>query len=1767
MNQGYLEGKPLSQTEISQFAEESLERIRLRLLDLSRRNRLLNHRERARDIRIVDELPNETFSGLTDGRRFFIDPVAPPEDADLEESLTNQGTEEVHANSNLPDYDTELPIPGDSIAERHQDDRLQTPLDPQTLERRCKRLLTAARTAIEETGANFLYLAIGFLEWSDVDYSDQCFRAPLVMVPVEIRKEKFDSETDTFAYSIRFLEQDIETNLSLLEKMQRDFGLDLPEFGEEADPESYFAAVMSLTSAHSRWRVAREMILGLFSFSKILMYRELSSERWPANKRPSDHPIIRDILVGAEESGDSHAGLDLSEEYDIDVDERCAKIPLVVDADSSQHSALTDVLAENRNLVIHGPPGTGKSQTITNLIAAAIMQEKSVLFVAEKKAALEVVRSRLDACGLGDFVLELHSYRTNKGQLHADIERRMHRRFPGAPWLAEKREKFEQEKDRLLQYSEAARAPVGPDGEAFHKIVWRAGRYRSEVSAGFPDPPLGDLPILSRPEIENRAALLNECAQLWSEIPETAREAWRGIHLGGVFGGDLRHVTDVLHQLKESAETLSECLNAARDGGVPLSGGLAEIRFVSNLPDHVRSVPIPICNPASWRHLSAPAVQRAVELLHKKLASLSSFRAESALLSESPAASSSEQLTELMRATQTLLQLALSERTLPELERHLTDCSTASESAERLAGESARATDLLRRQAAFLSDYRLCVRLAELFRRTPSVVKTSFDPVWVDVDIHAIFAEAEDSASNLRKRHETAQKRFDTDSIPSVSELRFLADRLETVRNQSFTRFRSEYRELRAILQKFLRNRRDLRAFGLPNDLRQLSDLIEKREEFERSDHFRAHLGEAFKGLRTDWEELRQPLGWISDLVAEVDDPFFASGLIRDWESTATRAEQIAGSSARAIAALEEHLPRCFDNDQSDKPVDLISTLLNERIKHLRASLPILRAAQAPMSASVDSIHKAANARLSLIRTTEEVDSTSALPEALGSGWEGVQTDTESMLEAIGWLSALEENGLSRLTLEWICSQADPPRLDELMALAPSCEAFLSCVESTKSRMNDFGAEISGDWIPECQADLYLESVSASCQACIDTSAHAGKWIEFCRTSKRLSDFGLVNLVDLIREHSVQPRDAASFFCAAAYQKIAREAVRDNPLLLDFTRARHEQTVQRFQELDVEIQRLNQADIAQFVTKRSVPRGVGTGRVRDLTERSLIEHELTKKKRHIPIRQLVRRAGRALQALKPCFMMSPMSVAQYLAPGGLEFDLVVMDEASQVKPEDALGSILRAKQVVIVGDPKQLPPTTFFDRLSDDEDDPEEKAAAEESESILEIAQRAFPNRHLLWHYRSKHESLIAFSNSQFYHGNLIVFPSPFRNHPDYGVKHHYVSDATYRKSRNIVEAKTVAAAVRRHLIEHPDETLGVATFNADQRDLILNEIERLQKGDAELDRALRKQEEMDNKGSEPFFVKNLENVQGDEREVIFISTLYGPDPDTGTVFQRFGPITGDKGWRRLNVIFTRARKRLELFTSMRSTDIKLGDRRVEGVAALRGYLEFAETGLIPDFGRSTGDSDNDFELDVATVLRTRGYEVDSQIGVVGFFIDIGVKDPAGSGSYILGVECDGATYHSSKSARDRDRIRQDILERKGWRIHRVWSTDWFKNREAEIERLWEAVEAPRTASAKVTVADRPVLGKPEQQNPGDGCDSQTPESARSERARSLPEVISSEVWRRLGEWLLSTGHLSLAERGQPFLIADETFTGDADIRHGREIMQRAIDLGFDISR
>ena len=571
---------------------------------------------------------------------------------------------------------------------------------------------------------------------------------------------------------------------------------------------------------------------------------------------------------------------------------------------------------------------------------------------------------------------------------------------------------------------------------------------------------------------------------------------------------------------------------------------------------------------------------------------------------------------------------------------------------------------------------------------------------------------------------------------------------------------------------------------------------------------------------------------------------------------------------------------------------------------------------------------------------------------------------------------------------------------------------------------------------------------------------------------------GLDPVVMVAEQHPNASVSLTSQFEQAYYESIVETAFAERPTLRDFDGQVHENRIERFKELDRQSQLDN-------VTRVTMTHMEGPSRLNDMPQRlnrisadnsdseaaqrrrqeqlRFLRREIAKKSRHKPVRQLVQQAGEIIQELKPVFMMSPLSVATYLAPGSVKFDLLVFDEASQVRPVDAFGALLRTQKAVVVGDSRQLPPTSFFDRSaqSDVSDDDSETA---DIESILGLFNsKGAPERRLNWHYRSRHESLIAVSNREFYDSRLMVFPSPHTDREAIGLRFHHLPNAVYDRGRsgaNHVEAEAVAKAVIEHATRCPELSLGVAAFGVRQAEAIQDQVELLRRMDDSHEAFFAAHPD------EPFFVKNLENVQGDERDVIFISIGYGRD-ETGQVSMNFGPLNKDGGERRLNVLITRAKQQCHIFTNLHADDIDLGRSQAFGVRALKTFLAYAETGVLPGDvpHESDHDVDSPFQQVVAARLRERGYSVHQEVASGGKFIDIGILDPERPGRYIIGIECDGASYHSARSARDRDRLREQILSGLGWKLHRIWSTDWFRNPERELERAVGAIEQARVTS------------------------------------------------------------------------------------------------------
>ncbi|MCK0169579.1 DUF3320 domain-containing protein [Aliiroseovarius sp. S1123] len=700
------------------------------------------------------------------------------------------------------------------------------------------------------------------------------------------------------------------------------------------------------------------------------------------------------------------------------------------------------------------------------------------------------------------------------------------------------------------------------------------------------------------------------------------------------------------------------------------------------------------------------------------------------------------------------------------------------------------------------------------------------------------------------------------------------------------------------------------------------------------------------------------------------------------------------------------------------------------------------------------------------------------LKDRLGEHWRGERTDFSMLRMHFAWLrQSIAEIDLTSVEAWKAALSRDGHPLD----LAAQLETGISAAEiAAKAVVDRFDLELdifdAGPGLVEVPLDAFAEksrTMSAGLQ-------RYPEWSELVHQRRRAIEAGGTTVVEAVLSGELDPTRAVTEFryaCAEAAWNEARKMRRELDELAHVDR--HE-LVTTFRALD----KSRFDEMRDQVLSRhyaQMPKG-------SMGEMATIRGEIARKRGHKPIRWLMKNAGGMVQRIKPVFLMSPLSVAQFLPPGAVKFDLLVIDEASQIKPEDAFGVVARAKQIVVVGDQKQLPPTSFFDRLanSPDEEDEEDApiaASAADMESILTLCEaRGLRSRMLEWHYRSRDPSLIRVSNAEFYESNLVLPPSPLELDEDYGLQFTYVPGAYSSASKghgragtNKIEAQAVVNAAAEHARKWPTLSLGIVTFSKRQADMITEILEHARRSDNVLDAFLREGQ------AEDVFVKNIENVQGDERDVILISVGYGPhEPNGRLASMNFGPVNGDGGERRLNVLFSRARVRCEVFASFQPGDIDTNRTTKEGPRVLKRFLEYAKSGQMEQPEVTGLGADSPFEEDVASVITRLGYSCDLQVGSAGFRIDMAVRNPDRPGQYLLAVECDGATYHSALWARERDRLRQDVLEGLGWTFHRIWSTDWFHRREQEIARLESALVSARERAAisvpiKGSNTERPV--------------------------------------------------------------------------------------------
>ncbi|WP_405292853.1 DUF4011 domain-containing protein, partial [Methanobrevibacter sp.] len=559
-------------------------------------------------------------------------------------------------------------------------------------------------------------------------------------------------------------------------------------------------------------------------------------------------------------------------------------------------------------------------------------------------------------------------------------------------------------------------------------------------------------------------------------------------------------------------------------------------------------------------------------------------------------------------------------------------------------------------------------------------------------------------------------------------------------------------------------------------------------------------------------------------------------------------------------------------------------------------------------------------------------------------------------------------------------------------------------------------------------------------------------WSQYLSTKNALKTSNAKMFVDSIEKRNIKKDDIEALVEGNFADSLLNILFVENQELATFVGELHENRIREFKDLDRQILTLNRKRIYHKLNS-NIPKIFGGT---ENPQAKILAGEFTRKSGHMPVRKLLEKAGGMIKQIKPCFMMSPLSIAQYLDPTNeeLQFDVVIFDEASQVKPEDALGAFMRGKTAVVMGDTQQLPPTSFFDQMSDADSD-EEEATSLDMESILHLCKLSFPVKMLKWHYRSRHESLITVSNREFYDDDLLVYPSPSHSDPELGLKFHYNPNTQYLRgasSKNPLEAKDVVEEIFNHFEKYGDtKSLGVGTFSVAQKNAILEELEVKRKEHPEYEPLFSENKE------ERFFVKNLETIQGDERDVILISVGYGYDQD-GKMSLNFGPLNQDGGERRLNVLITRAREKCVVFSNFKAYDMNLTANPPYGVKSLKEFLEYAENLTLGTSG--PGDySKEPFEDAIASYLEENGYKVDRQIGCAGFRVDLAIVDDENPGKYILGITTDGKMYASSKVARDRDRLREQVLTGLGWKLYHLWATDWYRNRDLGRKKLLDFVE------------------------------------------------------------------------------------------------------------
>ena len=1535
-----------------------------------------------------------------------------------------------------------------------------------------RNLRQKAKLSLEEQGVNILYLSFGFLEWKQKP-SEPPMNSPLVLVPVTIERKSLTS-----GYSLRKLDEDIVVNPTLDYALNTHFGIDLPDFDPEAGIIAYLDIVRALAESNG-WKVHKEADLGLLSFLKIVMYRDLLKYQ----DRIFENPVIRAFC------GDL-SGLPLPDEdvRNFDHDE----IPYletrqVVNADASQLDAIR-MSRQGMSFVLMGPPGTGKSQTITNIIAEGLADGKKILFVSEKMAALNVVLKRLREGGLGDYCLPLHSCKTEKKGIVQELARTLDEPIVAAPaedYLSIGR--AEREREELRKYFSLMYGEQSPLGLRVSEAVSELIRLREEPEVILPES--DSYGSVDGQDFARRLEALIKYRDFSRRSGENPfANPWRGTSIPMVTYERMNEIRKVTEALLAAVPVLSGEGDGTIGGILSFSEGICEYGDLY----------------AGGRKYVSPVFREGMDadLAERYLAGLRNLYSTAR-----ECGISAEDIKNPDRRMRMYEALGAACREVREIGDFI-------EAAARESGQTIPFTAAGIRQIGELAGilsipYAICI---EWFG------EGAYEKLSTLVRVRKMRNEI---VNNNRKDILEGWKEEFLDL-----ETRELLGRFEGESASFFRRLGGNYRRDRALLLSMRKNGAPTDDKSLLAGLRELDAYrVEVLGLVNTEEQCAGILGGYYLGEKTDWnyvEEVLLAVGpvqaygekyGISDILASelslkadrrtiriggyLPEEILTGDILSRYECAAERSgiplperaqvleRQITAGPAAAAKAAEavSRALREPEEDLTKIEEKLLDYLEEEKVFEVRRR-ELLTFFGVPFPVRGEDLKPDEEIRTedkrSLYSPDEEIREADKRPmnspdEEIREADENLMNSPDEVIRQAGERLAkiLQETGFRKYErpgaeTDTVRRNSAPPAAG---ANAADLQSDASAVRSGKTGvqkedpyriLRSFAGTVRKffGWFPQDElTGLSIDDFTEKVRGCSDIEK-LYSWLSFEETRGICQKSGVSGFIDACIGQEIDPEHYADVFKKSFYTKWLFELLSDEDgrQLRNFRSHVHEALIARFAEDDADSLRIARERIGEMLTRRKPE---SRAAIRKGSEMAILRHEAGKKRSIKPIRRLLREIPNLVMSLKPCLMMSPLSVAYFLDPDQYTFDMVIFDEASQILPEDAIGAIFRGKQVIITGDTRQMPPTSFFttavrgaeDPDPDEEDYPDEPV----SESVLDEAAVYLPSCMLLWHYRSRDESLIAFSNREIYENKLITFPGCGRQ-PDRGIEYVLVENGIYRDRTNTAEADRCVELIQEHIRLHPERSLGVVAFSEKQQGVIENAVGRFRLQHPEFESFFDEERE------EPFFVKNLENVQGDERDTILFSICYAKN-EQGKMYMRFGPLGAAGGERRLNVAITRAKFNVKLVGSILPEDIDITRTRAEGVRMLRDYIAFAMSGGTEYSAGREASEKGSFEDAVAEFIRQQGYAVRRNVGASRCRVDIAVGETGAEDTFFAGIECDGDSYRMGRTVRERDVLKKAMLRSMGWRMHHVWSFNWFRMPEEEKQRLTDFLEKARISA------------------------------------------------------------------------------------------------------